>query len=44
MLGMLSDEDLLEAYNKAVERNLPRDFIELLKKELLKRELITHVN
>ncbi|WP_247747177.1 sporulation histidine kinase inhibitor Sda [Alkalihalobacillus sp. BA299] len=37
---MLSDEDLLEAYNKSIKCNLPKDFIELLKTELLKRELV----
>ncbi|WP_142247956.1 sporulation histidine kinase inhibitor Sda [Alkalihalobacterium alkalinitrilicum] len=39
MLEKLSDGDLLEAYNKAINCKLSKDFIELLKKELLKREI-----
>lgn len=39
MLEKLSNDYLLEAYKKATELNLDKDFILLLEKELLKREI-----
>ncbi|WP_209125454.1 sporulation histidine kinase inhibitor Sda [Alkalihalobacillus sp. BA299] len=38
MLVKLSYDDLLEAYNKAIACNLPKDFIQLLEHELERRE------
>ncbi|WP_209123749.1 sporulation histidine kinase inhibitor Sda [Alkalihalobacillus sp. BA299] len=38
MLVKLSDEGLLEAYKEAIKYNLPKDFIQLLKLELERRE------
>ncbi|MGO4887266.1 sporulation histidine kinase inhibitor Sda [Anaerobacillus sp. MEB173] len=36
----LSDELLIETYFKAIELNLNKDFLELLKKELQRRSLM----
>ncbi|OLO39331.1 sporulation protein [Alkalihalophilus pseudofirmus] len=39
MLRKLSDPQLLEAYKKAKELNLSKDFINILKHEVEKRQL-----
>ncbi|WP_240376531.1 sporulation histidine kinase inhibitor Sda [Bacillus piscicola] len=38
----LSDELLLEAYEKALQLNLNQDFISLIEEELKKRSLTDH--
>lgn len=35
----LSNQLLIEAYDKAIELNLQKDFIQLIKKEMKKRNL-----
>lgn len=39
MFDSLSDQQLIDAYQKATELNLEQDFIQLLKKELSNRGL-----
>ncbi|WP_082407113.1 sporulation histidine kinase inhibitor Sda [Bacillus sp. JCM 19041] len=39
MLNQLSNSVLLEAYKKACQNNLEKDFISILEKELLKRKI-----
>lgn len=41
-LGILSDFDLLEAYEKAVKLELEREFIEILLVELDRRGIRNH--
>ena len=38
-LGMLSDTQLMEVYNQAIEINLDQEFIHILAVELKKRDL-----
>ena len=38
-MEIISDDFLVEVYNKAIELNLSRDFILLLENELKKRKL-----
>nr|WP_186576800.1 sporulation histidine kinase inhibitor Sda [Aquibacillus kalidii] len=40
----LCDEDLIEAYLKAVSSNLSKDFIQLLKREISQRNLDIELN
>ncbi|CAM3852284.1 sporulation histidine kinase inhibitor Sda [Cohnella lubricantis] len=40
MLLLLSDEMLLEAYHQAVRMKLERDFIYMLRSEIVRRNLV----
>ena len=40
----LSDDKLIQAYKEAIELNLDKDFITLLKKELIKRDLLPKIS
>ena len=40
-LGILSDEQLINAYKQAIENELEKDFINILAEEMSKRELKT---
>ncbi|MFB4212265.1 sporulation histidine kinase inhibitor Sda [Shouchella sp. JSM 1781072] len=44
MLQKLSDDLLLETYNRAIDLSLNADFISILKQELQRRGLLKHIH
>ncbi|UTR07264.1 sporulation histidine kinase inhibitor Sda [Alkalihalobacillus sp. LMS6] len=44
MLQKLSDDLLLETYNRAIHLSLNADFISILKQELQRRGLLKHIH
>lgn len=42
-MHLVSDELLLDSYQKAMKRNLDQQFIELLEEEIRKRNLVARV-
>jgi len=44
MLQKLSDDLLLETYNRAIHLSLNTDFISILKQELQRRGLLKHIH
>ncbi|AIC93396.1 MULTISPECIES: sporulation histidine kinase inhibitor Sda [Shouchella] len=44
MLQQLSDDLLLEAYDRAIQHCLNADFISIIKQELRRRGLLKHIH